>query len=258
MVDFLRKLTNISLNTKETINTFKESMKILFQMKWKSETEKEKTKLDFYFSLKKNFGFENYLDNISHSARTAITKLRLSCHCLPIEVLRYNGTEREDRTCNICLSNRIGDENHYLIECQNQGMVGVRQKFLTDIRKLCPQMATFSTVNIMTYCISMKDEKVQEITANFVDNLFKCFKMENNLPPLHILCLRYMGKIRKPCRTSFNMSYRWSVCCTAVYLLPSEISWETVLLYIVEKETFLSKSTFCQYVRNVIFMYIIG
>ena len=51
----------------------------------------------------------------------------------------------------------------------------------------------------------MKDEKVQEITANFIYNLIRQFRIEDNVPPLQILCLRHMGKIRKShCRTKLK------------------------------------------------------
>ena len=59
-------------------------------------------------------------------------------------------------------------------------------------------MTAFSTDNIMTYCLAMKDEKIQEGTARFIDSLLKCYKTEKKLPPLQILCLQYMGMIRKP------------------------------------------------------------
>ena len=83
-------------------------------------------------------------------------------------------------------------------------MVDIRKKFVTDVQKICTQLINFSTENIMTYCISMKDETIQEISANFVFHLIRQFKTEDNVPPLHILCLRRMGRIRKPqCRTNF-------------------------------------------------------
>ena len=173
-------------------------MKILFQMWWTSETKKDRTKLDFYFSIKKNFGYEQYLDINDRNARKATSKLRMSCHCLPIEILRYNGTNRVDRTCNICTLNKLGDERHYLTECKNKGMAAIRTKFISDVKKISPQMTNFSTENIMTYCVSMKDKLLHEITSNFISNLLKQYKIEDNLPPLEILCLRYMGKIRKP------------------------------------------------------------
>ena len=148
-------------------------MEIMFNLWWKDESKREGSKLDFYFSIKKSFGFENYLDNIPYSARRVITKLRLSCHCLPVEVLRYNKkkVERKDRTCNICTMNKIGDEKHYLKECQNKGLVNIRQKFLLEMKEACPQMTIFSDENIIDYCISMKDENTQEKTAKFVHDL---------------------------------------------------------------------------------------
>ena len=173
-------------------------MKIMFQIWWKSETNKDRTKLDFYFSIKKNFGYEKYLDIEDRNARIATSKLRLSCHCLPIEVLRYYGTDRIDRTCNICSQNKIGDEKHYLTECGNQGMADIRTKLISDIKETCPQMTNFSIQNIMTYCVSMSDEKIHVITSKFISNLLKQYKKEDSVPPLRIMCLRYMGKIRKP------------------------------------------------------------
>ena len=202
IVDYLLKLTNVDTqNHSKTINEFKESMKILFNLWWEDERKKDKTKLDFYFSIKRNFGYEKYLDNIKYENRIAITKLRLSCHCLPVEVLRYSGTLREKRTCNICSMDKIGDEKHYLVECNNDRMVDIRSKFIANVQKICPIMKDFSIENIMTYCISMKDENIQEITAEFVHDLYKKYKKEEKLPPLKILCLRYLNKLRRPqCR----------------------------------------------------------
>ena len=133
IIDFFQKLTNNKTeDTNKARHLFKESMDIMFNLWWEDESKREGSKLDFYFSIKKSFGFENYLDKIPYSARRALTKLRLSCHCLPVEVLRYNKkkVERKDRTCNICTMNKIGDEKHYLKECQNKGLVDIRQKFM--------------------------------------------------------------------------------------------------------------------------------
>ena len=44
----------------------------------------------------------------------------------------------------------------------------------------------------------MKDETLQDLSARFVDVLYKRYKMEDNLPPLQILCLRFMRMVRKP------------------------------------------------------------
>ena len=141
---------------------------------------------------------------------------KLSCHCLPVEILRYNTqngkvqyTDRKDRTCNICSLNQIGDEKHYLLACENKSMKMLRQNFIETVKKHSPQLNNFSNENIMTYCISMKDENMQEITAQYINKLFQTFKLEDSLPPLKIICLRYFGELRNPKRrTYFNKKIR--------------------------------------------------
>ena len=36
---------------------------------------------------------------------------------MPIEWGRFLGTSRDDRICELCFHNKIGDEYHYLLEC---------------------------------------------------------------------------------------------------------------------------------------------
>ena len=56
IIDYLLRLVNFdNQKSDNTINTFKRHLEILFELWWKNETEKERSKLDFYFSLKKNF-----------------------------------------------------------------------------------------------------------------------------------------------------------------------------------------------------------
>ena len=38
-------------------------------------------------------------------------------HRLPIERGRFWGIERDDRICDICNKNQLGDEYHYLFNC---------------------------------------------------------------------------------------------------------------------------------------------
>ncbi len=182
------------------IQNFKLRIKAVFDVSWEAEAFlKDRSKLDFYFSLKKTFGFEKYLDNLDLSARVHVTKLRLSGHCLPVEILRYNKKypNREDRTCNICELNVLGDEKHYLNSCKNKRMTDVRSSFLESIKQTCPQLALFRNEDIVTYCLCMKDESIQEPTANFIKQLYTTYKEEVKLPPLKIICLKRMQKLRR-------------------------------------------------------------
>ena len=36
---------------------------------------------------------------------------------MPIEVRRWNNVDIDDRKCNLCTANSIGDEFHYLLQC---------------------------------------------------------------------------------------------------------------------------------------------
>ncbi len=202
IIEFLKKVTGADYtgNILKDTQNFKLRIKAFFDVSWEAEAFlKDRSKLDFYFSLKKTFGYEKYLDNLDLSARVHVTKLRLSGHCLPVEILRYNKKypNREDRTCNICELNVLGDEKHYLNSCKNKRMTDVRSIFLESIKQTCPQLALFKNEDIITYCLCMKDELIQEPTAIFIKQLYATYKEEVKLPPLKIICLKRMRKLRR-------------------------------------------------------------
>ena len=76
-----------------------------------------------------------------------IVKFRCSNHKLAIETGRYVGIERNMRFCNICESNRLGDEYHIMFECPNEQVVHYRNLYLPlyftnnhSVFKLCKLM----------------------------------------------------------------------------------------------------------------------
>lgn len=54
--------------------------------------------------------------NFDH--RKSLSKLRISCHRLQIEVGRFTNIPRENRLSNRCNSNSTDDETHFLITCE--------------------------------------------------------------------------------------------------------------------------------------------
>ena len=82
-----------------------------------------------YRLFKSNFCFENYLIKLSPKLRRNFLKFRLSSHKLPIQQLRYADVTREQRLCNLCPMQEIGDEFHYLFNCSCP--------LLKDERKRC-------------------------------------------------------------------------------------------------------------------------
>lgn len=86
-------------------------------------------KLKLYTSIKERPGFESYLNMENSNLRKAITKFRISAHKFPIETGRYEKKAPNDRICPLCCDS-IGDEVHYLIECNNDTIAATRAKFL--------------------------------------------------------------------------------------------------------------------------------
>jgi hypothetical protein len=88
---------------------------------WKRLMCKQDGKLNMYKEIKTNFQYETYLDCIRSSQhQKQLTKLRISNHKLYIETGRYQKpyVERKDRLCQLCASNEVEDEYHFLFKCQ--------------------------------------------------------------------------------------------------------------------------------------------
>ena len=90
-----------------------------------------------YAKVKTNYKIEDYLNEIRYfKYRSAVAKMRISAHTLPIETGRWKGLPREVRTCLICDSKENGDEAHYLARCNNPTLQALRQQMIEEARKL--------------------------------------------------------------------------------------------------------------------------
>ena len=101
-------------------------------------TKSTSPKLEFYHSIKSEFGKESYLDLVRNSIhRHHTTKLRISAHDLEIESGRYSNIPREERICKWCARSRgdkiIEDEKHILYDCDLY--VDARNKMIDLIRR---------------------------------------------------------------------------------------------------------------------------
>ena len=81
--------------------------------------------------MKNEVRFESYLDLIKNvKTRVAVTKMRISCHLLPIESGRYKKIPGVERLCPLCNRSEIGDEFHYLLKCTHSSLSHIRGIFL--------------------------------------------------------------------------------------------------------------------------------
>ena len=114
-------------------------------------------KLELYKLTKKVNKFETYLNISDIQQRRAMTKLRVSDHQLPIEIGRKHDIERSKRFCQLCDTNKLGNELHALLECTNKELTKIRFQFLTKITNVSPQFMELNNSDKLVYMLSMHD-----------------------------------------------------------------------------------------------------
>ena len=183
-VMFLRKTTKldniIELSKKPTsfITKFKKELYKSFEEYWQQERTKD-SKLRFYFEHKREFKYEKYLDYKNRKHRTAITKMRLSSHKLPIESMRMQKVIRENRLCPLCEDGSVGDEWHYLKKCTNRSMIDIRTIFKIEIIKVQQQFSKMDLHNILHYCLQCHDDVVIGPLGKYIYDILEVYDLEN-------------------------------------------------------------------------------
>ena len=69
--------------------------------------------------FKTDFKFEEYFNILDEQNSLLLCKFRTTNHKLSIEKGRWSNIPRENRYCELCQKNQIGDEYHYIFECTN-------------------------------------------------------------------------------------------------------------------------------------------
>ena len=76
------------------------------------------SKANMYFSLKNEIKLENCLTIFTGKIRNSICRFRTANYRLAVEVGRLIGKDHDQRFCTLCRNNKIGDEFHFLLECE--------------------------------------------------------------------------------------------------------------------------------------------
>ena len=117
------------------------------------------SKLRIYLQFKNNYIKEVYLDYIqSSSLRKAVTKLRISDHSLPIKLGRRKNTSIKNIICNKCKINKIGNEYHFITECDNTIIFKFWNDVLKSISAVMPQFTKLQIkmkVNFFILCFAV-------------------------------------------------------------------------------------------------------
>lgn len=91
-----------------------------YDLLWQNRVNLDDSKLRTYKLFKSTTGLENYLCTVNVSIRQEFTRLRISAHFLRIETGRHTVPKKtpiENRICQMCNSNSIEDEKHFILSC---------------------------------------------------------------------------------------------------------------------------------------------
>ena len=118
-----------------------ERLKDHFVQKWFSSVN-DLSKCLNYRMFKHDLTFEKYLNIIPSDLSNILCKFRCINHKLPIEKGRFMNIERNARFCQLCNSDYLGDEFHYLFICTH--FTTERKKYLNQYYFRNPNSIKFS------------------------------------------------------------------------------------------------------------------
>jgi len=139
---------------------------------WKKELKRDVTnsgkgnKLRTYNKFKSSLTREPYLDLIKdRTTRKCLAQLRTSSHKLHVETGRYNGRNLTDRTCEICGSNDIEDEEHFLTVCKAFG--NDREQLYVHAKANCKNFTNLSNEHKMIWLMTAEDSDIVHALASY-------------------------------------------------------------------------------------------
>ena len=171
--DILTSVGRIDLLHRETIESPKliktqisKTLSDLYIQEWDTKvisSSKGKT----YSIFKNDINFENYLIKLNKKHWSTLLKFRLSNHRLQVETGRRDNIPLEERKCNLCEKNDIGDEFHYLFVCSHFN--SERKQFLKPYFYKRPNMIKFKEL------LTTKNVKLLIKLSDFVKIIMKKF-----------------------------------------------------------------------------------
>ena len=130
-------------------NQIKQRLKDQYIQQWLADLNLS-NKCRSYRIFKLNFEPDKYLFSLSPFDRKIICRFRTSNHRLSIERGRYYDINRADRICELCNSDKICDEFHFVLECNT--LIDIRQSFLLPYSQNHPNHIKFKNIMPDTSC----------------------------------------------------------------------------------------------------------
>lgn len=121
-----------------------------------------------YSIFKQEINFEHYIKTLSRTMYLPLLRFRSSNHRLPVETGRWINTPYEERKCQLCDNNDIGDEFHYLLLCP----------FFANERISLIKPYYYNRPNILKYMqlLQSKNKRLLSSLSKFVSCIISSFQ----------------------------------------------------------------------------------
>ena len=169
------------------INRLRKELEKLYVDQWENERQninrkQQKSKLKLYSNIKSSYRRETYIDDVRDvQTRKCITQISLSAHKFPIGQGRYKNIPREQRICNLCCNNLVGDEFHYLFVCNEFTFRQRRERFINDILiKVNTNFIKFDKKNLFNYILSLIDCSICDLNIFFIKDIMESYVSANS------------------------------------------------------------------------------
>ena len=146
-------------------------MKIKYGFYW-NQTLQQSQKLSFYCTIKEDYSPSPYLVlTRKNPSRKALVKIRISSHQLRIKTGRYEKIPRNEKICSFCKSNKIEDENHFLLDCKAYSQI--RDIFFSKIETKIPNFKSISHDTLISILMNSSDYLVKCQLISFISQCFE-------------------------------------------------------------------------------------
>ena len=156
-----------NVNNKEWLKcVVKQRLIDQFVQNWQTSLSDSSKALN-YRIFKTKFEFEEYFNILNIGDAIRLCRIRTTNHYLPIETGRWRNFDRENRYCNLCNCQKLGDEYHYVLECSS----------LNDKRKQLLPKYFMKRHNVVKFfeLLSTKKQSLLRKLCIFIKHINKVF-----------------------------------------------------------------------------------
>ena len=142
-----------------------------------NQTLQQSQKRSFYCTIKDDYSPSPYLAlTRKNPSRKALVRFRISSHQLRIETGRYENIPRNERICHFCTSNKIEDENHFLLDCKAYSQI--RDIFFSKLETKIPDFKSLSHDTLISLLMNSSDYLINCQLVSFIS---QCFELRTKL-----------------------------------------------------------------------------